>query len=100
SHLEGEEGFLCQFLGASAEQCALPAMHYQRRAEDILQGLWHVLQLAHAPYRSLQRQNFDSMSDEERARYKLAYDSFRKEVTSKYTIAARTDYYNAPAPAR
>jgi len=86
SHLEGEEGFLCQFLGATAEQCALPAMHYQRRAEDILQGLWHVLQLAHAPYRSLQKANYETMNDGERERYKKAYDSFRQEVTSRYTM--------------
>ncbi len=89
SHLEGEEGFLCQFLGATAEQCALPAMHYQRRAEDILQGLWHVLQLAHAPYRALQKTNFEGMKDDERIRYKKAYDSFRQEVTAKYTMPIR-----------
>ena len=95
SDLEGEEGFLCQFLGATAEQCALPALHYQRRAEDILQGLWHMLQLAHSPYRALQQTNFEGMSDEERSRYKKAYDSFRKEVVSKYSMPVRKEAFTS-----
>ena len=86
-HLEGEESFLCQFLSATPEQCILPAMHYQRRAEDILQGLWNVLQLAHAAYRSLQQENLQALSDPERERYRLAYDSFRQDVTARYTLA-------------
>jgi hypothetical protein len=85
-HLEAEESFLCQFLSATPEQCVLPAMHYQRRAEDILQGLWNVLQLAHSAYRSLQQENLDKLADEERARYRQAYDSFRQDVTAKYAL--------------
>ncbi len=34
AHLEEEEGFLCHFLSATAEECALPALHYRRRADD------------------------------------------------------------------
>lgn len=89
-HLEGEESFLCQFLGATPEQCVLPAMHYQRRSEDILQGLWNVLQLAHAAYRQLQQANQDQLSPAERERYRLAYDSFRQDaMTFSANPAAR-----------
>ena len=88
--LEGEESFLCQFLSATPEQCILPAMHYQRRAEDILQGLWNVLQLAHAAYRTLQQENLQSLTEPERERYRLAYDSFRQDVTARYTVATET----------
>jgi hypothetical protein len=80
SHLEAEESFLGQFLATSREDSLLPAMHYQRRAEDILQGLWHVLRLAHSPYRTLQRAGLDSLSEDERSRYQTAYASFREEL--------------------
>ena len=56
-------------------------MHYRRRADDILQGLWHLLRLAHKPYRELQQANLDSLTEEERARYKKAYQSFREEMS-------------------
>lgn len=85
-HLEAEESFLCQFLSATPEQCVLPAMHYQRRAEDILQGLWNILQLAHTAYRNLQQTNLDSLTEEEKGRYRKAYDSFRQDVTSRYHV--------------
>jgi hypothetical protein len=86
SQLEGAESFLRQFLGTTAEQSLLPAMQYQRRAEDILQGLWNLLQQAHGPYRALQKRNIDALDDEERGRYRMAYDSFRREVMSQYSI--------------
>ncbi|MBU1694282.1 MAG: hypothetical protein KKC51_10000 [Verrucomicrobia bacterium] len=79
-HLEAEESFLCQFLTATPEQCVLPALHYQRRAEDILQGLWNVLQLAHTAYRALQQANQGQFQADEQERYRLAYDSFRQDV--------------------
>lgn len=79
-HLEAEESFLCQFLSATPEQCVLPALHYQRRSEDILQGLWNVLQLSYSPYRSLQQANEQQLSPEEQQRYRKAYDSFRRDV--------------------
>lgn len=87
THLEHEEGFLCQFLSASPEECALPALHYRRRADDILQGVWHLLRLAHRPYRDLQRRNVESLSDDEKARYRKAYQSFRVEVTERFSAA-------------
>jgi hypothetical protein len=82
SHLEGEEGFLCQFLGASPEECALPAQHYRRRADDILQGIWHLLRLGHKPYRALQQKNLVALTDEERARYTKAYPVYRGEISA------------------
>ena len=85
-HLEAEESFLCQFLSATPEQCVLPAMHYQRRAEDILQGLWNILQLAHTAYRTLQQTNLDRLTEEERGRYQKAYESFRNDVMTRYAV--------------
>jgi hypothetical protein len=80
SHLGKEEGFLCQFLNTNSEESALPAMAYGRRAEDILQGLWHVLHLALAPYRTLQQENVDSLKPEERERYNKAQKSAKNEI--------------------
>jgi hypothetical protein len=82
-HLEAEESFLSQFLATTREQSLMPALHYQRRAEDILQGLWHVLRLAHSPYRSLQRACLEAMDGGERDRYNQAYTSFRSELIRK-----------------
>lgn len=84
SHLEGEEGFLCQFLDARPEECVLPAMHYRRRADDIFHGLWHLLRLGHKPYRKLQQSNLTSLNEAEKERYKKAYQSFRDEIHKKY----------------
>jgi hypothetical protein len=95
-HLEAEESFLCQFLNATPEQCVLPAMHYQRRAEDILQGLWNVLQLAHTAYRSLQTSNLQKLTEDERARYRKAYDSFRHDATTRYTVPGMNKDQAAP----
>ena len=96
-HLEAEESFLCQFLSATPEQCVLPAMHYQRRAEDILQGLWNVLQLAHTAYRSLQQENLHKLAEDERVRYRQAYDSFRQDVTAKYAVPGAGESAAVPA---
>lgn len=82
-HLEGEKGFLCRFLNAPPEECALPAMHYRRRADDILQGIWHLLRLAHKPYRELQQANVQGLTAEEKERYRRAYQSFRQEIQAE-----------------
>ncbi len=82
-HLGEEESFLCQFLDTNHEECALPAMAYGRRADDILQGLWHVLQQALTPYRTLQKENVDSMTEDERSRYNQASESIREELASR-----------------
>lgn len=92
SHLEGEQSFLSQFLGARPEESALPAMHYRRRADDILQGLWHLLRLAHKPYRELQQKNLAALTDEARSRYKRAYRSFREELTGAPAPEAATTH--------
>jgi hypothetical protein len=89
-HLEEEESFLCQFLSATPEQCALPALHYQRRAEDILQGLWNILQLAHSAYHHLQQSNFAQLSAEDLETYRKAYASFRSDALAIYTPPAAT----------
>jgi hypothetical protein len=89
AHLEADESFLCQFLDTKQEESALPAMAYRRRSEDILQGLWHVLRLAHKPYRSLQEETHGGLSEAERERYQKAYDSFQKEI-EEFAASAST----------
>ena len=83
-HLEKEESFLCQFLGVDRQQSRFPAMHYQRRSEDIHQELWHLFRLAQQPYASLRQANIDAMDDGERSRYQRAYRSFRDEAAARY----------------
>ena len=90
SHLEADESFLCQFLSAKQEECALPAMHYRRRADDIPQGLWHLLRLAHKPYRELQQSYLSALNEEEKGRYQKAYQSFREELTSQLPPSSPT----------
>ena len=82
--LESGRGFLADFLGTKPEDSVTPALHYQRRAEDILQGLWHMLRLAHAPYARLREANMESLSPDEKERYTRAEASFREEVEAKY----------------
>ena len=90
SHLEREEGFLCHFLNATAEECALPALHYRRRADDILQGVWHLLRLAHRSYHVLQSDTTKALPEADRTRYQKAYQSFRAEVLERFAPAAPT----------
>ena len=94
-HLEAKESFLCQFLSATPEQCVLPAMHYQRRAEDILQGLWNVLQLALSAYRSLQQSNLQQLTPDEQQRYRLGYESFRQDALAH---ASTETAFSRPVP--
>ncbi|MBU0678883.1 MAG: hypothetical protein KJ626_12290 [Verrucomicrobia bacterium] len=82
AYLEAEESFLCSFLNTSPEDCALPAMHYQRRADDLFEGLWHALRQVFTPYRELQRQNIERMSEAEKDRYRIAYESIRQELAT------------------
>jgi hypothetical protein len=79
-HLEEEESFLRNFLSTDNEAYTLPAMDYGRRAEDILKGLWHVLRLALAPYRTMQRENISSLDEPSHERYKKAYQSVKAEL--------------------
>ena len=79
-HFEGEEGFLGQFLGVSPEECALPAMHYRRRADDILQGLWHLLTHARRPYLLLRQATAATLTTDEAQRYTRARESALAEM--------------------
>jgi hypothetical protein len=83
-HLEEEESFLCQFLGVDRQQSRFPAMHYQRRSEDIHHELWHLFGLAQQPYAALRQANIEAMNEEERSRYERAYKNFREEAAAKY----------------
>ena len=74
--LDGAESFLCQFLNVNQHEQLLPAMQYQRRSEDLLEGLWQLLQLAHMPYRRLKQTTLDSLPEDDRKRYLLAFDCF------------------------
>ncbi len=86
AHLEAAESFLCQFLNTTRDQCQLPAMHYRRRAEDLMSGLWQLLRLSHAPYRSLQKEFTASAQAQELERYKKAFASFRNESHTRFPI--------------
>lgn len=88
AHLEAAESFLCQFLNTTREQCQLPAMHYRRRAEDLMSGLWQLLRLSHAPYRALQQEFENSSADDEKERYRRAFTSFREESESRFPAPA------------
>lgn len=83
AHLEEAESFLCQFLNTTREECQLPAMHYRRRAEDLMGGLWQLLRLAHAPYRSLQKEFKEKAGAEEQERYTRAFEGFRAEAKQR-----------------
>lgn len=87
SHFEGEEGFLCQFLGVSPEECALPAMHYRRRADDIFQGLWHLLMHARRPYLQLRQSTEATLNAEEIQRYGRARQSAQAEMDKPRPMA-------------
>ena len=84
AHLEAAESFLCQFLRTTREECLLPAMHYRRRAEDLMGGLWQLLRLAHQPYRELQKEFTQHGSHEESQRYQQAFGGFRQEAQKRH----------------
>ena len=80
AHLEATESFLCHFLNTPPEQCFLPAMHYRRRADDLLEGLCHQVRLAHTPFRILQQENQEQLTSGERERFKKAYNSYKQDL--------------------
>ncbi len=97
SHVESEEGgFLARFLGDGAGDQAFSAVTYRRRAEDVLLGLWQILRLSHAPYRTLQASNLEALTPGEKERYHLAFESFRGEVVRRFPPLG--DRGTAPAP--
>ena len=83
THFVLEECFLGQFLKAQPEQLQLLPGHYQRRAEDIQDGVCHLLQLAYPPYHTLYQTNLQTLSEAERSRYNLAYESFREDLMNQ-----------------
>lgn len=80
THFVLEECFLGQFLRAQPGQLQLLPGHYQRRAEDIQEGICQLLQLAYQPYHDLYQLDLQGMTTEERARYNQAYESFREDL--------------------
>ncbi|TAN35974.1 MAG: hypothetical protein EPN23_09730 [Verrucomicrobia bacterium] len=81
THFVLEECFLGRFLQAQPEQLQLLPGHYQRRAEDIQDGLCHLLQLAYPPHHELYEANLQSLNESERVRYSQAYACFREDLT-------------------
>jgi len=99
AHLESKEhGFLSKFLEVSADEVTLSAINFQRRAEDLLEGLWQVLRMSSTPYRRLQHDNLKELSLDERERYDRAIASFRKDAAAKYALPAPSD--RVPSAAR
>jgi len=80
SHFVLEECFLGQFLKAQPDELQLMPGHYQRRAEDIQEGLCHLLQMAYQPHHDLYEANLNGLIPEERTRYNQAYSSFRDDL--------------------
>lgn len=85
--LEESKSALCRFLEAPPERCELPALHFQRRAEDILLGLWHILQSAQAPYRALQQANYEALTPRDQERYLRACRCTRDEAAAMFPPA-------------
>jgi hypothetical protein len=81
---EKEEGFLSKFLAACREETMLPAQQYRRRAEDILQGMWHLVRRAQSNYTALSRLNQDALPADQKGRYRRAYRSFQNEALSRF----------------
>ncbi len=88
AHLEAETNVLSSFLGITHEQSLLPAFHYQRRAEDILQGVWHLIGQVQSPFQHLRKACIDSLSDAEKKRYERALLHFEQEARAKYRTPA------------
>lgn len=95
AHLEAESNFLSSFMGITREESLLPAFHYQRRAEDILQGLWHLISQAQSAYQNLRKDCIESLDASERERYERALRHFEQEAREKHHGPA-----HAPPPPR
>lgn len=81
AHFESEKQcFLDHFLGDRTEESALSAVNYQRRAEDMLQALWQIMRLSHAPYRAMQEENLAELTQEERERYRRGSATYRESL--------------------
>lgn len=83
-HLESEEGFLAKFLQIEGSGNILPTHQYERRAEDILQGLWQMLRLSHIPFQHLRKKQIEGLSEVDLERFHRAETSFRQEARKIY----------------
>lgn len=81
-----EEGFLSQFLESTPQEALQPARQYERRAEDILEGLWHMLKLAHSTYFELRNTNLSDLLPENQSRYHRAYAAANEEAKSRLSL--------------
>ncbi len=84
--LNEEEGFLSQFLEATPEEGMQPAQQFERRADDILEGLWHMLRQAHATYFELRNHNLSELLPEEQSRYHRAYAAASDEAKRRLAL--------------
>jgi hypothetical protein len=83
AHMESREhSFLTKFLSVGMQEVSLTAINYRRQAEDMLEGLWHVLRLSSAPYRELQQANFTELSKSEQERYHRARAGVQEELSA------------------
>lgn len=98
AHLEEEESFLCQFLHTRPELCALPAHHYRRRADDLVEGVGHLLRLAHTPFQKMLQETQHGMTDEDQARYQTAYGIYAEELRAIELPEASLASNESPAP--
>lgn len=96
---EREEGFLSKFLAASREETMLPAQQYRRRAEDILQGMWHLVRRAQSNYTALSRMNRAALPPDQQERYQRAYTSFQEEAKARFPNPDFASINHAPRPA-
>ena len=80
AELKSEEGFIAEFLTVEDDRCAISAMHYQRRSQDLIHGLSQMFRLAQQPYGQLKQKVLDSLSEEDRSRFHRAQDEFGLEL--------------------
>lgn len=70
--LKAKEGFMTQFLVVEGDEYEISALHYQRRSEDLLHGLSHMMRMAHHPYRQMKQKVLELMSEEDLERFQRA----------------------------
>lgn len=88
--LKAEEGFISQFLMVEEDECAISAMHYQRRSEDLIHGLSHMMRLAQHPYCQMKQKVQEGMSAEDLDRFNRAsQDAIEEFRPSKATVVTQ-----------
>lgn len=79
-NLREHEGFIVEFLGGNCDETTLGAMHYQRRSQDVIEGLAHLMRQAQAPYFSLKKKVTENLPPEEKERFSRSYTDFGREL--------------------